>query len=110
MKWLQLRRLSSEQHTFERAVGRVGSASELISLALQYRNSAGGRVVTPRPNLLTGWQSEGWARCETTFDALPVTPGGQMRIQLHLVGKGEAWVDDVVDLLEAPLHTGPAGR
>lgn len=45
LKWLQLRRLSSEQHAFERAVERVGSASELISLALKYRNSAGGRVV-----------------------------------------------------------------
>jgi biopolymer transport protein TolQ len=45
MKWLQLRRLAAEQHDFEKAVERVGSASELISLALKFRNSAGGRVV-----------------------------------------------------------------
>lgn len=78
-----------------RAQIRTGEMGPDARLYVWIEHDAGGRVVTPRPNLLTGWQSAGWARCETTFDALPVTPGGQMCIQLHLVGRGEAWVDDV---------------
>jgi hypothetical protein len=78
-----------------RAQIRTGQMGPDARLYVWIEHDAGGRVVTPRPNLLTGWQSGGWVRCETTFDALPVSPGGQMRIQFHLAGKGEAWVDDV---------------
>lgn len=45
LKSMQLRRLRSAQHGFEKAAETVGSASELISLALKHRESPGGRVV-----------------------------------------------------------------
>jgi biopolymer transport protein TolQ len=45
LKSMQLRRLRSAQHRFEREAERVVSASELISLALKHRESPGGRVV-----------------------------------------------------------------
>ncbi|MCC6899644.1 MAG: MotA/TolQ/ExbB proton channel family protein [Polyangiaceae bacterium] len=45
LKSMQLRRLRSAQHAFERAAERVNGSSDLISLALQHRESPGGRVV-----------------------------------------------------------------
>jgi biopolymer transport protein TolQ len=45
MKSLQLRRLRVAQHRFEKEAEAVGTASDLISLALRHRDSPGGRVV-----------------------------------------------------------------
>jgi hypothetical protein len=41
-----------------------------------------------------------WTLCEFEVDDLPIADAGQMRIQFHLAGTGEAWVDSVelVDL------------
>jgi hypothetical protein len=36
-----------------------------------------------------------WRDVEFAADELPMASDGQMRIQFHLVGEGEAWVDDV---------------
>ena len=36
-----------------------------------------------------------WAEYEFSVDDLPLASSGQMRIQFHLVGEGEAWIDDV---------------
>ena len=36
-----------------------------------------------------------WHDYEFSADDLPMASDGQMRIQFHLVGHGEAWVDDV---------------
>jgi hypothetical protein len=36
-----------------------------------------------------------WAEYEFSVDDLPLASSGQMRIQFHLVGAGEAWIDDV---------------
>ncbi|RIK76393.1 MAG: hypothetical protein DCC67_13940, partial [Planctomycetota bacterium] len=36
-----------------------------------------------------------WTECEFSIDDLPIASGGQMRIQFHLVGAGQAWIDDV---------------
>ena len=38
---------------------------------------------------------EGWNAVEVAFDDLPLASAGQMRVQFHLAGAGEAWVDDV---------------
>jgi biopolymer transport protein TolQ len=45
LKWLQLGRLRTAQHRFEKEAEGVTSASDLISLALKHRASPGGRVV-----------------------------------------------------------------
>lgn len=45
LKSMQLRRLISAQHQFERAAERVAGSSDLINLALKHRDSPGGRVV-----------------------------------------------------------------
>jgi biopolymer transport protein TolQ len=45
LKSMQLRRLRDAQHRFEKEAETVGSASDLISLALKHRESPGGRVV-----------------------------------------------------------------
>lgn len=45
LKSMQLRRLRTAQHRFEKETESVGGASELISLALKHRDSPGGRVV-----------------------------------------------------------------
>jgi biopolymer transport protein TolQ len=45
LKSMQLRRLSAAQHRFEKEAETVGTASDLISLALKHRESPGGRVV-----------------------------------------------------------------
>ena len=45
LKSLQLRRLRSAQHQFEAAAERVAGASDLISLALEHRDTPGARVV-----------------------------------------------------------------
>jgi len=45
LKALQLRRLRDEQRRFERHAENIDSSSALISLALQYRGTPGGRVV-----------------------------------------------------------------
>ena len=45
LKSMQLRRLRSAQHAFEREAERVIGSSDLISLALKHRESPGGRVV-----------------------------------------------------------------
>jgi biopolymer transport protein TolQ len=45
LKALQLRRLRDEQRRFERHAESIDSSSALISLALQYRGTPGGRVV-----------------------------------------------------------------
>jgi hypothetical protein len=37
----------------------------------------------------------GWTECEFAVDDLPLASSAQMRIQFHLTGSGEAWVDDV---------------
>ena len=36
-----------------------------------------------------------WQEYEFAVDDLPLASSGQMRIQFHLVGQGEAWIDDV---------------
>ena len=36
-----------------------------------------------------------WAEYELSIDDLPLASSGQMRLQFHLVGEGEAWIDDV---------------
>jgi hypothetical protein len=36
-----------------------------------------------------------WQEYEFSVDDLPLASSGQMRIQFHLVGEGEAWIDDV---------------
>jgi hypothetical protein len=36
-----------------------------------------------------------WATVEVAFDELPLASTGQMRVQFHLAGRGEAWVDGV---------------
>jgi hypothetical protein len=36
-----------------------------------------------------------WTECEIAIDDLPLASTAQMRIQFHLTGSGEAWVDDV---------------
>ncbi|QDT73930.1 hypothetical protein [Lacipirellula limnantheis] len=36
-----------------------------------------------------------WSDYEFAVDDLPLASSGQMRIQFHLVGQGEAWIDDV---------------
>jgi hypothetical protein len=36
-----------------------------------------------------------WTTHEVVFDDLPLASSAQMRVQFHLVGVGEAWVDDV---------------
>jgi biopolymer transport protein TolQ len=45
LKALQLRRLREEQRRFERHAESIDSSAALISLALQYRGTPGGRVV-----------------------------------------------------------------
>ena len=34
-----------------------------------------------------------WAEYELSIDDLPLASSGQMRLQFHLVGEGEAWID-----------------
>ncbi|HMP05018.1 MAG TPA: hypothetical protein PJ982_01605, partial [Lacipirellulaceae bacterium] len=54
----------------------------------------GGTVRQPKP--LDGVRADGqWHKCEATFDDLPLASGDQMRVQLHLAGPGQAWVDAV---------------
>jgi hypothetical protein len=36
-----------------------------------------------------------WTTCEFAVDDLPLASTGQMRVQFHLAGQGEAWVDDI---------------
>jgi hypothetical protein len=36
-----------------------------------------------------------WTECEFAVDDLPLAAAGKMRIQFHLTGNGQAWVDDV---------------
>lgn len=36
-----------------------------------------------------------WSECEFTIDDLPLASKGQMRLQFHLVGRGDVWIDDV---------------
>jgi len=45
LKSMQLRRLISAQHSFEREAERAAGSSDLITLALKHRESPGGRVV-----------------------------------------------------------------
>ncbi|GMV15836.1 MAG: MotA/TolQ/ExbB proton channel family protein [Polyangiaceae bacterium] len=45
LKSMQLRRLMSAQHQFEREAERAAGSSDLITLALKHRDSPGGRVV-----------------------------------------------------------------
>jgi hypothetical protein len=40
-------------------------------------------------------QVDGWRECEFAVDDLPLASTGKMRVQFHLTGQGEAWVDDV---------------
>jgi hypothetical protein len=37
----------------------------------------------------------GWSECEFAVDDLPLGVDADMRVQFHLTGSGEAWVDDV---------------
>lgn len=45
VKLLQLMRLRSAQHAFERATENIHNASDLISASIEHRHSPGGRVV-----------------------------------------------------------------
>lgn len=45
VKLLQVGRLRTAQHRFERATETIGNASDLISASIEHRNSPGGRVV-----------------------------------------------------------------
>ncbi|MCC6494146.1 MAG: hypothetical protein IT424_14125 [Pirellulales bacterium] len=36
-----------------------------------------------------------WTECEFAIDDLPLGSAGQMRVQFHLAGAGQAWIDDV---------------
>jgi hypothetical protein len=38
---------------------------------------------------------DGWRECEFAVDDLPLASAGKMRVQFHLTGNGQAWVDDV---------------
>jgi hypothetical protein len=57
--------------------------------------------------------SSEWSTLEVVFDDLPLASPAQMKVQFHLVGVGEAWVDDVelFDLRFSPgLQNGLAKR
>jgi biopolymer transport protein TolQ len=45
LKSMQLRRLASAQHLFEREAERAAGSSDLIALAIKHKESPGGRVV-----------------------------------------------------------------
>jgi hypothetical protein len=36
-----------------------------------------------------------WTECEFAMDDLPLATDGKMRVQFHLTGAGDAWIDDV---------------
>jgi hypothetical protein len=40
-------------------------------------------------------QGGAWQDCEFAVEDLPLASDGQMRVQFHLTGVGQAWVDDV---------------
>jgi hypothetical protein len=69
-------------------------ANTRLFLQLQYQGEAG---------LTTDWASldpsrfaeDRWTPVEKASDQLPLGSAGKMRIVLHLVGPGEAWIDDV---------------
>jgi hypothetical protein len=42
-----------------------------------------------------GRLGDAWTTCEFAVDDLPLASSGQMRVQFHLAGRGEAWVDGV---------------
>jgi hypothetical protein len=58
---------------------------------------AAGDVQPPRYASLGAIESLGpqWKDVEAAFDDLPLASGGQMRIQFHLAGTGQVWVDSV---------------
>jgi hypothetical protein len=56
---------------------------------------AGGLVHQRHVPLGGAQPSSEWADCQFAADDLPLASNGQMRVQFHLVGQGEVWIDDV---------------
>jgi hypothetical protein len=58
---------------------------------------SGGVMQQPRPTQLGDAETlKGeWTEFEFAFDDLPLASRGRMRLQFHLAGSGQAWVDDV---------------
>jgi hypothetical protein len=77
-----------------RAQVRVSNLAPEARLYAWIEYDAGG-VQRLIPKLLVGTTGGEWSTCEALFDELPLTGGGLMRVQFHLAGAGEAWLDDV---------------
>jgi hypothetical protein len=73
-------------------VGKLAPDAKLYAW-VEYATSEGSRT-SHRP-LNGSLSSNGWTTCEATFDDLPIAAAGPMRVQFHLAGPGEAWVDDI---------------
>ena len=72
-----------------------GEAASRATLYAWVEYDAGGVTQLQHVPLTAGPFDGKWTRCEATFDDLPLVATGQMRVQFHLAGPGEAWIDHV---------------
>jgi hypothetical protein len=72
-----------------------GDAASQATLYAWVEYDAGGVTQLQHLPLTAGPFDGRWTPCEATFDDLPLVATGQMRVQFHLAGPGEAWLDHV---------------
>jgi hypothetical protein len=79
-----------------RAQVRVTHMAPASRLYAWIEFDAGGGAMHQKPGQLgDGRLGDDWTQCEYFFDDLPLASAGQMRVQFHLAGPGEAWIDSV---------------
>jgi hypothetical protein len=72
-----------------------GDAASQATLYAWVEYDAGGVTQLQHLPLTAGPFDGKWTGSEAAFDDLPLVATGQMRVQFHLAGQGEAWVDHV---------------
>jgi hypothetical protein len=62
---------------------------------IEFELESGGAMRQRYAALANESLGAGWSECEFAVDDLPLGANANMRVQFHLTGNGEAWVDDV---------------